>query len=87
MKGGSLAVSNHYRSGKFVKENDGWDPDIIEDSKQRAATMIDGLQGFGPRATLEQIACALDVEPVLNDETRQMMAFDPSSGEILVWAR
>jgi hypothetical protein len=87
MRGGTLAVANHYRSAKFAKENKGWDPDIIEHSKERAAVMEAGLKECGPRATLEQVACALDVEPVLNDETRQMMTFDPSSGEMLVWAR
>ena len=39
-----------------------------------------------PTLPHEQIASALDVDPVLNDETRQMMAFDPSRGEVLVWA-
>jgi len=87
MRGGILAVANHYRSGKFLKENRGWDPDIIEHSKERAACMSEGLKGFGSRAALENVACALDQDPVLNVETRQMMAFDPSSGEMLVWAR
>jgi hypothetical protein len=86
MRGGTLTVANHYRSKKFSKENDGWHPDIIENSKDRADVLNDSLKNFGPRTPLEQVACALDAEPVLNDETRQMMAFDPSSGEVLVWA-
>jgi len=86
MRGGTIAVANHYRSGKMKHHNLGWDPDIIENSKDRAECMLGGLQEFGDRVTLEQIACALENEPVLNDETRQMMAFDPSSGEVLVWA-
>jgi hypothetical protein len=87
MRGGTLTVANHYRSGKFAKENKGWDPGMIEKSKERADVLNDGLKGFGSRATLEQVACALDEYPVLNPETRQMMAFDPSRGEVLVWAR
>jgi len=86
MRVGTLTVANHYRSGKFTKENKGWDPGIIAGSKERSATMVDGLQGLGSRATLEQVASALDEDPVLNDLTCQMMAFDPSRGELLVWA-
>jgi hypothetical protein len=86
MRGGTLTVANHYRSKKFSKENEGWNPDIIENSKDRADVLNDGLKGFGQSAPLEQVACALDVDPVLNCETRQMMAFDSSSGEMLVWA-
>ena len=56
------------------------------DPIERVRTLKEGLTGFGPRAPLEEVACALDSAPVLNDETRQMMAFDPGSGEILVWA-
>ncbi len=53
MRGGTLAVANHYRSGKFVKQNKGWDPEVIEHSKVRADILNDGLKGFGARATLE----------------------------------
>ena len=86
MRGGTLTVANHYRSKKLSKENEGWDPEIIENSKDRADILNDGLKGLDPHTPLEQVACALDAEQVLNDETRQMMAFDPSSGEVLVWA-
>jgi len=87
MRGSTLTVANHYRSSKLVSENRGWDPDWIEHSKERADVLNDGLKRLGSRASLLQVACALDEDPVLNDETRQMMAFDPSRGEMLVWAR
>jgi hypothetical protein len=86
MRGGTLTVANNYRSKKFSKENEGWDPDIIKYSKDRADVLNAGLKGFGHGASLEQVACALDADPVINDETCQMMAFDPSRGEVLVWA-
>lgn len=86
MRGGTLSLANHYRSGKFSKENGKWCPEIVGHSDCRACTLKEGLKGLGPRASLEQVAAALDQESVLNAETCQMMAFDPSRGETLVWA-
>lgn len=83
---GRIAVGNHYCSAKMKHHNLGWDPGIIENSKARAECMLGGIQGYAESTPLEQIASALENDPVLNDETRQMMAFDPSRGELMVWA-
>ena len=87
MRGGTLAVANHYRSGKLSGQNRGWDPEIIAYSKQRASTLDSGMKRLGPRATLAKAARILDEEPVCNEETHQMMAFDPSRGDLLTWKR
>jgi len=87
MRGGTLAVANHYRSGALSPQNRGWDPGIIAGSKERASTLDSGLKRLGPRATLATAARILDEEPVCNEETHQMMAFDPARGELLAWRR
>ena len=45
------------------------------------------MKRLGPRATLAKAARILDKEPVCNEETHQMMAFDPSRGDLLTWKR
>ena len=47
--------------------------------------MIDGLKG-GLTNPPNQIVRILNAKPVLNDEGRQMTAFDPRWGEVLVRA-
>jgi hypothetical protein len=86
MRGGTIAMANHYRSGKFAAQNKGWDSGIIAHSKDRARLLEANLKCCGPRASLERVAGCLDDDPVLNEETRQMMAFDPRRGEMLVWS-
>ena len=86
MRGGAIAVANHYQSGKFKHHNAGWERDTIDDSKTRSTSMVEELRSRAGRASLQKVAGVLDNSPVLNEETRQMMAFDPSRSRHLVWA-
>ena len=86
MRGGVLTVANHYRSGKFLSENKGWDSGIIASSKERASSLSAALERLSPRSSLAKVSRTLDEDPVFNDETHQMMAFDPGRGKLLAWS-
>ncbi|MCK5806215.1 MAG: hypothetical protein KAI66_25510, partial [Lentisphaeria bacterium] len=77
-----LAQGNHHVARKFRSHN--WDEELVEDSQGRVACMEEEL-GRRSRGSLDELAACLDVEPVLNEESYQQMAFCPRTGEMKVW--
>lgn len=86
MRGGAISVANHYRSRKFEHHNGSWDPGIVEHSADRVQILEGALQSCPSRPSLEKLSLVLEEEHVLNEETRQMMVFDPSRGAVRAWA-
>jgi hypothetical protein len=86
MRGGVLTLANHYRSRKFIRENRVWPADTLAGFKERASTLGAALKQLSPRTTLAKTALVLEEEPVFNEETHQMMVFDPAQGTMLAWS-
>ncbi len=86
-----ITQANHHVSRPFAPRNapflvpseDGGT--VVEFSTQRADMLEEQLRKLPKGASLEQVASVLDVPPVLNDDTYQMMLFAPKTGEWRAW--
>jgi len=79
-----LVQSNDFTSDKF--SGIGAEDYGTEDSRVRSLALAGALADVGHKG-LKEIASCLDIEPVLNIETQQQMAFCPATGEMQVWRR
>lgn len=79
-----ITQGNHHVARKFKSNNDYEEPDLLEDSEERAAVLREALLELDT-GDLEEIAGSLDTEPVQNEDSYQQMAFCPRTGGIKVW--
>jgi hypothetical protein len=94
MPGPVLVQANHHVAGRFARNNQ----DILEGSadhdvfslagsSKRAETLSRALAELPGSCTPATVASALNVVPVLNQDTCQQMVFCPGSGEVTVWRK
>ncbi|MCK6499234.1 MAG: acid ceramidase family protein [Nitrospira sp.] len=81
MKGGALAVANHYMSPELRDMND----DDNEDSQDRGRCALEAVRKASRKSkakvTANGLLKVLSAAPVLNEMTAQKMAFVPASGQ------
>jgi hypothetical protein len=82
MSGGVLTQANHYV--KKFKTNNRFAGDL-EYSEERARALLASLGQVRAAEALDEVAAALDVDPVTNEESYQQMAFCPKTGDFRVW--
>jgi len=94
LSGPVIVQASHRLARRFVKNNGEWaEPDeegeesFCDRSARRAAVLGSGLRKMLAPRLLEDIAAVFAVEPVLNENTYQRMAFCPHPGEVKVWRR
>lgn len=75
-----LVQGNHHAAERFLGNN--VDDELLVDSTERTDALERKLRRV---RDVEDAATALDVDPVLNDDTCQQMVFSPASGEIQAW--
>ncbi len=91
MRGDVLVQANHHVARKFlgnnasIEEEDEEGATVMAHSQERYDTMTEELTKVKTSDSLDEVARVLDVEPVLNDDSYQQMAFCPASGEVRVW--
>ena len=94
MTGQTLVQANHHLADQFVKNNtdllevaEGEEDFSLEGSGRRVDTLSNALRAIRLGATLDEVAAALDVAPVLNNLTCQQMVFYPRTGDVKVWRK
>lgn len=94
MPGTVLVQANHHVAGRFAKNNQdilggSADEDVfsLAGSSKRADTLSGVLAELPVSCTAGTVAKALNMAPVLNQDTCQQMVFCPGSGEVKVWRR
>jgi predicted choloylglycine hydrolase len=85
----ALTQANHHVAARFVRNNkvlrEVESEGFHEDSGCRADALCRALAG--PAVTLESVADAVNVPPVLNQYTVQQMLFCPRTGAVKVWGK
>lgn len=88
LAGGIVVQGNHHLAERFKKNNamvvQMENAAFLAESGVRIEVMARALAECSPAGNL---CCALDLPPVLNNETVQKMEFCPATGEVKVWRR
>jgi hypothetical protein len=92
--GPALVQANHHIARRFVRNNrvlrdleEGEQESFYQDSSRRAEALDRVLAQASAGCAFEEVAGALNADPVLNVETCQQMVFCPRSGDVRVWRR
>jgi hypothetical protein len=92
MKGSVLVQANHHVAKRLRKHNEelhereeGETESFYGNSSRRLYTLEAALAQLSPTCALVEVGRALEIAPVLNEQTCQQMVFCPRAGAIKMW--
>lgn len=91
IRGDVLVQANHHISREFRTLNEPIsfeteeECSLLESSQERSDALEDALLDMGRDASIDDLASCLDVDPVVNDDSCQQMAFCPRTGDVRAW--